>query len=98
MRLLAEIANRWRYGYPIGEGYRIAQLSRDQFRIWRDGYTVDIVAERSAGEFQRCLYTTLPNFWRPPHEGAPIQDDTKSRMLKLVRGYWEAMGKKVNER
>jgi hypothetical protein len=93
MYSFTELAARLRHGVPIGDGYRVTLLDRDLFRVWRDGYTVEVVAElMGAGGFHRHVYTKLPGFWLPPHQETSLDETTQHRIISLLKDHLESVG------
>jgi len=90
-----ELGQRWRFGYPIGQGYRIKPVNRDLFRVSREDFAVEVNAELVSGPVSRHLYTDIPAHWLPPHQDVAIPAHDKGEILDLVGRHFERIGEKV---
>jgi len=94
MKFISELIARWKWGYPLGSGYRAYPKTRDEYVIWKDGKEFEVFVEHLADHAVVMSSANKPRFFLNP-AGEPLGDRDWEEGLGLLTRHFKGQGKKV---
>jgi hypothetical protein len=74
------------------EGWQVEVLGRTGIRYTENGRAMKIDSEVLAGPAGMAIYSASIRSWLPPHQGEPVDEITRTRIIENVRRAFEFEG------